>query len=288
MVLPGRDVPWKDFGRELVRKMPCDNMLEYAGSVAFSAILSIFPFLLFAVALAGMIIQPSTLASLIETTQHAVPAQAEAIVRERLTALVSGPRAGLLTVGAVLALWTASGAVASMITAFDAAYEVHDRRPFWKTRGLSLLVTLAAGVFLIVAAVLALGAGAIAGALPDPLGAVVAWLRWPVAAILVALILAGLYYVLPDVDLEFHLVTPGSAVATVTWIVASLGFSFYTSRFGKYEVVYGALGGVIVLLLWLWISALAVLLGVEVNAVLALLSREKRHEDAPERLRSRK
>jgi membrane protein len=268
MILPGRDVPWRDFARALLRKVLDDNLFDYAGSIAFSAILSVFPFLLLAVALAGMIIHPSTLETVLEAIRRAVPAQAEELVRDRLTALVSGPRPGLVTVSAVVALWTASGAVSALITAFDVAYGVRDRRPFWRTRGLALVVTIAASVFLIVAAILALGAGAIAAILPGPLGEALLWLRWPVVAILMALILGVLYHVLPDGDRDFHLVTLGSVVATVTWILASLGFSFYASRFGSYEVVYGALGGVIVLLMWFWISALAVLLGAEINAVL--------------------
>jgi membrane protein len=279
MILPGRDVPWKDFGRALWRDTLDDNLLDYAGSCAFSAILAVFPFLLFAVALAGLVIDPVTLATLIESIRRAVPEEAAGLLIDRVRALSEGSKPGLVTVGAVVAVWSASSAVAALATAFNIAYDVRETRPFWKTRGLALLLTLAGAVLFVTVAGLAIAARVVLHDLPGPLGAAVLWLRWPTTALLITLLLACLYYLLPNLEQEFRLFTPGSLVAAALWIFASAGFSFYAGRFGKYEVVYGALGGVIVLLLWLWISALAVLLGAEINAVLAKLGREQRQPD---------
>jgi membrane protein len=259
-----------EFVRALWNKVRVDDLLDYAGAVAFSAILAVFPFLLFAVALAGLVVDPDTLAALVEQVRHAVPEQVADLIVDRLHALARGRSPGLVTFGALLAVWSASGGVASLISAFDRAYEVREGRPFWKTRALALAVTVSGAVFFVAAAALALVAPAVAGHLGGVVGAAIRWLRWPVAAILMTLILAVLYAVLPDVEHRGRLVTPGSLAAAALWIVVSLGFSVYTGRFGKYEVVYGALGGVIVLLVWLWLSALAILIGAEIDAVLVL------------------
>jgi membrane protein len=199
-------------------------------------------------------------------------------VTDRIHALAAGPSLGLATFGAVLTVWSASGAAASLITAFDRAYQVRDRRPLWKTRGLAVLVTLVSAVLVVAAAALALATPAVASALGRPLGRVLLWLRWPSAGLLMTVVLAVLYHLLPDVDQRFRLLTPGSVVAVALWILASIGFSFYAGRFGHYEAVYGALGGLIVLLFWLWISAIVVLLGAEINAVLDHLAQETRPE----------
>ena len=268
MILKGRDIPARQLGRALWHRVLASDLLDYAGSVAFSAILAVFPFLLFAVSLASLVIDPVTLASLVDQVRRVVPPQAADVVEDRLRALASGPSPGLATFGAVLTVWSASGAVAALITAFDRSYQVPDPRPFWKTRGLAVLVTLAGAVFFVAAAALALATPALAALLWHPLGALVLWLRWPVAAVLMTLILACLYSILPAGKRPFRLITPGSLVAVALWILASIGFSFYAGKFGAYEVVYGALGGIIVLLLWLWISAIVILLGAQINAVL--------------------
>jgi membrane protein len=280
MILPGRDIPWRDFARTLWREIRNDNLVDFAGAVTFSAVLALFPFLLFAVALASMVIDPGTLDAMVEQVRRLAPTQVADLLGERLRALTSGTRPGLLTLAAVGAIWTASGLVASLITAFNMAYDVHDDRPFWKTRGLAVLVTLAAAVLFVGASAMVVATPAFAGALGEPLGTLVLWLRWPAAAVIMILLVACLYYFLPDVEQDFKLITPGSVVAVIAWLVASLGFSLYVGHFGKYEVIYGALGGVIVLLLWIWISALAVLLGAEINAVIEHLSPEGKRTGA--------
>jgi membrane protein len=166
-------------------------------------------------------------------------------------------------------VWAASGAGAALITAFDAAYDVKESRPFWKTRAQAIAATVVGAVSFVVAATLAVAAPAVAAKLGRPFGDLVRWLSWPIAALLVLLVVACLYHFLPDVERRFRLVTPGSLSAVVVWILASLGFSFYTRHFANYELVYGTLGGAIVLLMWLYLSAIAVLLGAEIDAVLA-------------------
>jgi membrane protein len=258
--------------RALWQRLIETDLLDYAGSVAFSAILSVFPFLLFVLSLASLVVGPGTVASLVEAVHRVAPPQAAAVVTDRIRALASGPSLGLVTFGAALTVWSASGAAASLITAFDRVYEVRDRRPLWKTRALAVLVTLVSAVLVVAATAAALVTPVVASALGRPLDRVLLCLRWPTAAVLMAVVLAVLYHVLPDVDRPFRLITPGSLVAVALWIAATIGFSFYVGHFGRYEAVYGALGGLIVLLLWLWISAIVVLLGANINAALEHLA----------------
>ncbi|AUX37329.1 MULTISPECIES: YihY/virulence factor BrkB family protein [Sorangium] len=267
MYLPGKEIPWKDFLNDIKQEWVKDKVDTVAAALTFFGVLSIFPFLLFAVALAGLVIDPAEAARLMgELYQMAPPAVAN-ILGERLQALTEGQSPALLTVGALGAVWAASGGVVALMDALNSAYGVEDSRSFLKRRGIALLVTLGGAVLLTVASALAVATPAVTEHL-GPLATPILWLRVPVSMFLVMTVLAALYYVLPDVEQKFKFITPGSVVAVVIWAIASLGFSFYVSRFGSYEVSYGALGGVIILLLWMWISSMAVLLGAEINAII--------------------
>ena len=268
MFRPGRDVSWKQFARDLLREVDHDYLADFAGAISYSAFLAIFPFMLFAVALASLVIDPATLDTLVEQIRRLVPSQVAEILTDRLHALTTGTRPGLLTVSAVGAVWAASGAMTALITALNSANDVHESRPFWKTRGIALLMTMAGAVLFIAASAIAIATPPIARALGGVIGMVILWMRWPVAALIMLFVIASMYHFLPDIDRRFRLVTPGSVVAVVLWVIASLGFSLYVGHFGRYEVVYGALGSVIVLMLWLWISAFVILLGAEINAIL--------------------
>jgi membrane protein len=281
MLLPGRDVPMRVFLRDLVREIGEDHLLDYAGSVAFSAFLAIFPFLLFAVALAGLIVNPAALDSLINQVRGVAPDQVTQILNDRLHALVDGTRTSLLTLGAVGAIWASSGAVAALMTALNSAYDVPETRPFWKTRAIALGWTLAAAVLVILASVIAIAAPHVAAWIGGPVKIVISVLRWPVAVALMLLVIACLYHFLPDVDEPFRLISPGSVIAVLGWVLASIGFSQYVSHFGRYEVVYGALGSVIVLLLWMWLSSLVILIGGEINAILAQYAKARDGDPAP-------
>jgi membrane protein len=272
MIVPGRDVPFQAFARETWRRVWCDNLIDYAGSVAFSVLLAIFPFLLFAVALAGLVIEPHVIDSLVGYVRRIFLPEAADLVIGHMHDIMEQPRLGLLTLSAAGAVFVASGAVTALMTAFNVAYQVPESRPLWKTRGIAILVTFAAAVLFVLGSVIAFGTDTVASYLGGPLGTVILWLRWPVSGLVMILIVALLYYLLPDVEQRFSCITPGSLFAVVLWLVASVGFSYYVKHFGTYQAVYGALGSVVVVLLWLWISALAVLLGAEINVVLEHLS----------------
>ena len=279
MHLPGRGIPWKVFLNDIKEEWVKDKIDTVAASLAFFGVLSIFPFLLFAVALAGLVIDPAESAQLMGELYQVTPPAVAQILGERLQSLTGGQSPTLLTVGALGAVWAASGGVTALMDALNAAYGVEDSRSYLKRRGIALLVTLGGAVLLTVASALAVATPALAAHL-GPFATLVLWLRIPVSAFLVMTVLAILYYVLPDVEQRFKFITPGSVVAVVIWVVASLGFSFYVSRFGSYEVSYGALGGVIILLLWMWISSMAVLLGAEINAIIEQRSPEGKRTGA--------
>jgi membrane protein len=157
------------------------------------------------------------------------------------------------------------------MNALNTVHGVRERRPFWKVRAVALLTTLFATVGGFVAALVGVAAPAFAKALGPEFALAVTWLRLPVAGFLMMLVWAVLYYVLPDVEQRFRLITPGSVAGVLLWLAASWGFSFYLTHFPSSQAVYGALGGIVVLLLWMWISALALLLGAAINAVLERL-----------------
>ncbi|WP_437762910.1 YihY/virulence factor BrkB family protein [Sorangium sp. So ce281] len=279
MHLPGREIPWKDFLNDIKQECIKDKIDTVAASLAFFGVLAIFPFLLFAVALAGLVIDPAESAQLMGELYQVAPPAVANILGERLQALTGGQSPALLTVGALGAIWAASGGVTALMDALNSAYGVEDRRSYLKRRGIALLVTLGGAVLLTIASAIAVATPALAAHL-GPFATLVLWLRMPVSALIVMVVLAILYYLLPDVEQRFKFITPGSVVAVVIWVLASLGFSFYVSRFGSYEVSYGALGGVIILLLWMWISSLAVLLGAEINAIIEHRSPEGKRTGA--------
>ncbi|QSQ25096.1 YihY/virulence factor BrkB family protein [Pyxidicoccus parkwayensis] len=267
MVLPGKGMGWMEFFKALKNEWARDDVGDVAGALTFQVILALFPFLLFLVSLAGVIIDPAQAQALINELAKVAPQEVTKILGDRITALAHSNPVGLLTIGGVGAMWAASSGVVALAEALNKVYGVKDSRPFWKVRGIALLTTLGGAVLAIIAALAIVVTPVIVGKL-GPVGEVFNWLRLPVAGLLVMFLWAVLYYVLPDVEQRFRFITPGSVVGVLIWVVASWGFSKYVANFGKYDVNYGAIGGVIVMLLWMWISAQVVLLGAEINAIL--------------------
>ncbi len=277
MYWPGNHFAWKDFFRRLYHEWEKDRLDDTAGILAFWSLLAIFPFLLFVVSLASIFLDPQVEVELVNEIRRVAPREAADILASRVHALAAGQSPALVTLSGLGTIWTASGGISALMGALNIVYDVEETRPFWKRRGLSLLVTIGAAVLVVIASVIAVAAPVFASLFGSPFDTLILALRLPVAALFMMLVLAILYYVLPNAKLPFRLITPGSVAAVLLWLVASLGFSFYTSHFASYEVAYGALGGVIVLLLWMWLSSIAVLLGAEINSVLlALQSPEDR------------
>jgi membrane protein len=177
-----------------------------------------------------------------------------------------------MTFGVVAALWSSSAAMVALIDSLNRSYDVQDSRPWWKQRMISILLTIGVAAFILASFALVIFGPQLAEALASRvgLGAAFEWtwkiLQWPVVFALVATAFGLIYYFAPDVDQDFIFLTPGSVLATVLWLVGSLAFRFYVVNFGSYNETYGAVGGIMVLLLWLYISGLCVIVGAEMNA----------------------
>ncbi|WP_426206872.1 YihY/virulence factor BrkB family protein [Pseudomonas sp. TWP3-1] len=256
-----------------------DEMSTYASALAYQMLFSLFPFILFLIALIGFLHLPDFFSWLRLQSELVLPPQALEQVNPVIDQLQQS-KGGLLSVGIVIALYTASAGVRLMMSAMNAAYDVVEGRPVWKRFPLSIIYTVGiAGMLLAAAALMVLGPqvmGWIAGQFGLEEFIVTVWTiaRWPVIVILMMVAVALIYYVMPDVKQEFRFITPGSVLAVVVWIIASLGFAFYVKTFANYNAMYGSIGAIIVLLLYFYISAAVLLLGAEMNAVIEHMSSE--------------
>lgn len=268
-----------------IKDFMADDMPTYAAALAYRALFSLFPFLVFLTALLGFLGMPQLFDWLREQASYVLPAEGMQLVNTVLAELQT-PQGGLMSFAIAIALWSASAAVVETMNALNVAYDVTERRPAWKRTLVSILYTLALAVMLGIAAGLMLTGPTVLQWLAQFVGldslfiAVWTWVRWPVAAFMLIVAVAMVYYAAPNIEQPFRLITLGAALAVSVWIVASLGFAFYVQNFGNYNKTYGSMGAVIVLLLYLFISAAVLLFGAEVNAVLAR-ERGERIEEAP-------
>jgi membrane protein len=239
--------------------------------------MSLFPMLLVLVALLGLVGQESTIATMTDSLRSAGLGDVAKNIQGPLDDIVrnKGGAGALVGFGLVAALWSASGYIGAFTRACNAIYEVKEGRPFWKLRPIQVAITLVGVLLISLTLVAVVVSGPIAEAVGKALGlgdtAVTVWgiAKWPVILAVLMAMVAGLYYVAPNVrQPRFRWVSPGGAVAVLAWIVASAGFGLYVSNFGSYGATYGALGSVITLLVWMWISNLALLFGAELDAEL--------------------
>jgi membrane protein len=260
-----------------------DEMSTYASALAYQMLFSLFPFILFLIALIGFLHLPDFFSWLRLQSELVLPPQALEQVNPVIDQLQQS-KGGLLSIGIVIALWTASAGVRLMMSAMNAAYDVVEGRPAWKRFPLSIIYTVGiAGMLLIAAALMVLGPQ-VMGWIASQVGLedfiVTLWtiVRWPVVVVLLMVAVALIYYVMPDVKQEFRFITPGSVLAVVVWICASVGFGLYVKEFANYNAMYGSIGAIIVLLLYFYISAAVLLLGAEMNAVIEHMSTEGKND----------
>jgi membrane protein len=265
---PGRDIPWRVFGRKLVAACVDGAIDDVAASVTFYCVVALFPLLIVVFHLVSRLASWEAIDEAVRSMSSALPHEVTRVLLERIAALRGRPSSGLITVGLLGSLWTGSTGIGSLMPALNRAYDVPETRPFWKRRLLALAVTAAASVASAAASLLMIAIPALSQDVPPRLGWALALARVPAAAVMVSTAWAGLYCFLPNVRLRFRLATPGSFVGVAAWLLLSWGFGLYARYMGSYDDVYGALGGVIVMLLWMWLSAMAFLLGAEINALL--------------------
>ncbi len=262
--------------KRTVREFQEDNLTDWAAALTYYALLSLFPAMIALVSLLGLFGDPrTTTSSLTEIITSIGPESAAQTFEGPIQSVVSNQSAAgfAFVLGLAVALWSASGYIGAFIRASNVIYETEEGRPFWKLRPLQLTVTLA---MVVAVALLALGlvlTGPIVEAVAGPVGlgntAVDVWeiAKWPVMVAIFVLIVDLLYYASPNAKLRgFRWATPGCLVAMAAWALASAAFAFYVANFGSYDKTYGTLGGLVALLVWLWISNLAILFGHQLNA----------------------
>lgn len=253
-----------------------DNLTDWAAALTYYGLLALFPALIAMVSLLGLFGDPkTTTSSLTEIITSIGPESAAQTFSGPIESLTSNQSAAgfAFVAGLAVALWSASGYVGAFMRASNVIYETPEGRPFWRLRPLQLVVTL---LMIVLVVALALGlvlTGPVVDAVAGPIGlsdtAVSVWniAKWPVMAAIFILMVDVLYYASPNVKLRgFKWVTPGSLVAIVVWAIASAAFALYVANFGSYDKTYGTLGGLIALLVWFWISNLAILFGHQLNA----------------------
>jgi membrane protein len=263
---------WRQVLRRAIHQSQQDNISLLAAGVAFFGFLALFPALIALVTLVGLVADPEQITQQVQSFTAGLPQASRQLIADQLTAITHSSD-GALTTGLVIsllvALWSASSGTSNLMSAVNIAYKEKETRSFLKLRAVALLLTVGTVVFLALTLALIAIVPVVLHAVPlGPLGTVLAQVvRW---ALLIALIITGLavlYRVAPDRDpAKFRWVTVGSTVAALLWLLGSAGFSLYVNFFGNYNKTYGALAGVIVLLLWLYLTCYIVLLGAEIKA----------------------
>jgi membrane protein len=266
---------WKFVLKKVVREFSDDQCTDLAAALTYYAVLGLFPAVIAVLALVGVFGQgEQTAAALLGIVDDFAPEDSIATLRPVVESLANNQAAGFaLLVGLLTALWAASGYVGAFSRAMNRIYEIEEGRPVWKLKPQQILITLVAVSLVAVVAIMLIVSGPLARSVGNVIGlggaAVTAWqiAKWPILVAIVVLIIAILYYATPNVKQpKFRWMSMGAFIALVTWVVASILFATYVGSFGNYNKTYGTLAGVIVFLLWLWITNLALLFGAEVDA----------------------
>jgi membrane protein len=272
--LSGRS--WAEVLKRTVKEFRDDNLTDWAAALTYYGVLALFPAIIALVSIIGLI-GPSATQPLLDNLAVLAPGPANDILSGAIRQ-VAGNRGGAsvaFILGILVAIWSASGYVGAFARASNAIYEVPEGRPFWKLRPMQVAVTTVMILLLAMCALAVVVTGPVARQLGDVVGvgsaAVTAWdiAKWPVIALVVSVMFSVLYFAAPNVKQPgFRWITVGGVVALVVLLIASALFAVYVANFSSYNKTYGALGGVIAFLVWLWICNIAVLLGAELNAEL--------------------
>ena len=265
-----------------VQEFQRDDALGLAAQLAYYLILALFPFILVLVSLMGTFGSQELASEVLGYFRQVMPQQAYEVIETFTGNIISGDAEApeLFTFGILFTIWAASGAFAALINALNRAYDVQETRPFWKVRVIAILMTLGLSVLILVGVLLLVLGPQIGEVIANLFGLgdlfELVWdvARWPAALFFMVLTVALLYYFAPDVEQPFRWITPGGLIGVLLWVLASVAFNFYVSNFGSYNKTYGSIGAVIVLLLYLYISSLAILFGATLNATLVRMKEE--------------
>jgi len=266
---------------QLFNELLNDNIADIGAMMAYYAILSLFPMVVFVVTLALLVLPDDTVLQGLAMATHAMPSSGRELLTTQVTALLNSAHAGFAIGGAALALWGASRGASSLMGALNAMFNKRETRPWWKRQLIAIALTLGLAILVVVALGILVVGPAAGHWLADRFGLSqafdVAWDigRWVGAGLLVMVGWATLYKFLPDTDAPFRIFTPGAITGVLLWLGISYGFGAYLGHFNSYAATYGALGGGIIFLTWLWLSNIALLFGAEINDVLADLRKHR-------------
>lgn len=263
------------FGELMKRTMKeaiADDVLNLAAQQAYYFFFALFPALLALISIASFFPIHNLVDEVVGMLGRVAPGDVLDIVRDQLVKISNTDAGGLLTVAFVFTVWSTSNAVVSMCSTLNAAYDITEGRPWWKVRLIAIGLTVGLAFFILVSMTLIIAGPTLAERVAEAmrLGPAFEWawkiLQWPLVFALVATAIALIYYFAPDAQQDWVWITPGSVLATALWVIISLGFKVYLATFGTYNETYGAIGGVMVLLLWFYLSGIAILIGAELNA----------------------
>lgn len=272
---------WKDLGKRTAKDFSADDVTGEAAKLAFYLLLSLFPLLLFMTALLGAILQTEEMvqSAINDYLQKVAPPSVSKLITQTLNDVSSESSGGKLSIGVLVSLWAASRGMGGLMRALNVAYDVSERRKWWKAKLVAVGLTVGFAALMSFALVLVMVGGPFAIQLAEKCvggHAATIWnvLRWPVMLLFVLFAFNLLYIYAPNLKRRrWHWLMPGTVVGVGLWLAASFGFKFYLSHFNNYSATYGSIATVIILLVWLYVSGIAVLIGAEVNSVLELGAR---------------
>jgi membrane protein len=267
-------IPPREIIQRTIAEIGDDHCVGLAAQLAFYFFLALFPALLFLVALIAYLPLENALTELIAALGVVAPGEALALLQRQLDEIMRDGHGGLLTLGIVGALWSSSAAMVAIIDALNHAYDITEWRSWWRRRLVAILLTIALALFIVASLTLILAGPEVVSWAAARFGLadefVLAWslVRWPLIILFVMLGVDLVYYFAPNTKARWVWLTPGSALATALWIASSFAFKFYVANFGNFNATYGAIGGVVVILLWFYVSGFAILIGAELNGVI--------------------
>jgi membrane protein len=257
--------------KELIWRFQRDEISRLAAELAYYFLLSLFPFLIFLITLIGFF--PLEQKDVLNLISEFAPQQTMKMIETNVNAIIGSHNEDLLSFGIIATTWSASNGINAIVRAFNRAYEVEESRSFIVARGMAVVLTMAM-IFVIITALLLPVFGKMIGfylfstfGLSATFLAVWSASRWIVSAIILFMVFTGLYYFAPNKHLQIRDIVRGSAFATFGWMIASLAFSYYVGNFRNYTATYGSLGGIIILMLWFYISGMIIVIGGEINAI---------------------
>jgi len=276
----GVPVSWSDVLKQAGAEILEGKCFGWAASLAYYFFLALFPALLFVVSLASVLPVEHLLDRIVTMLSRVAPGDVVRIARQQFVQIARQPHGGVLTLGLLAALWSTSSGMKAIVDTLNQAYRIAERRSWWRVRLTAVALTVALTVVTLIAFALVMAGPTAAGYAAEwlALGPQFPWawniLRWPLAFVLVVAAIACIYHFAPDTRHEWVWVTPGSVMAATLWLLVSVAFRIYVSHFADYQKTYGAIGGVMVALLWFYLTSLAILIGAQLDATIQRASSE--------------